>query len=66
MNSVTSLVGYGLAFLAALIIAARWIYLNHPALRDGDRAPPGKSAADRPADPGPDVLKAATRPLPRD
>jgi hypothetical protein len=39
MNSVT-FVGYGLAFLIAVIIAARWIYLHHPALRDSNLDPP--------------------------
>jgi hypothetical protein len=42
MNSVT-FVGYGLAFLIAVIIAARWIYLHHPALRDSNLDPPRKS-----------------------
>jgi hypothetical protein len=41
-----SLVGYFLVFLAVVIMAARWTYLNHPALRDADRplrarGPPG-------------------------
>ncbi|KAI3590541.1 hypothetical protein D9X30_4026 [Cupriavidus sp. U2] len=35
-----SFVGYALAFLAVIIIAARWIYRNHPALRDTDPPPP--------------------------
>ncbi|WP_156545675.1 hypothetical protein [Cupriavidus sp. D384] len=35
-----SFVGYALAFLAVIIIAARWIYRNHPALRDADPLPP--------------------------
>ena len=39
MNAV-SFVGYALAFLAVIIIAARWIYRNHPALRDTDPLPP--------------------------
>ena len=65
MNSVT-IVGYGLALLIALIIAARWISRNHPALRDCDPGPPGKSPGDGPTDGRQDVLKAATRPLPRD
>ncbi len=38
MNAV-SFVGYVLAFLVAVIIAARWIYRNHPALRDADPTP---------------------------
>lgn len=41
MNAV-SFVGYALAFLAVIIIAARWIYRNHPALRDTDPLPPGR------------------------
>ncbi|UBM08207.1 hypothetical protein [Cupriavidus metallidurans] len=65
MNSVT-FVGYGLAFLIAVIIAARWIYLHHPALRDSNLDPPRKSAGNKPAATGPEVLDTATRPLPRD
>ncbi|WP_180862938.1 hypothetical protein [Cupriavidus pauculus] len=41
MNAV-SFVGYALAFLAVIIIAARWIYRNHPALRDADPVPPDR------------------------
>jgi len=64
MNSV-SLVGYGLAFLIAAIIAARWIYRHHPALRDGDLDPP-KTCRDELQGGHQDFLKAPTRPLPRD
>lgn len=39
MNYAVSFVGYGLAFLIALIVAARWISRHHPALRDGDPHP---------------------------
>ncbi|MBV8272381.1 MAG: hypothetical protein JO067_08925 [Cupriavidus sp.] len=56
MNSVT-FVGYGLAFLIALIVAARWIYHHHPALREHDPAPPERHQ---------DVPKATTRPVSRD
>ncbi|MGO4305794.1 MULTISPECIES: hypothetical protein [unclassified Cupriavidus] len=34
MQNAVSFVGYGLAFLIAVIVAARWIYLHHPALRE--------------------------------
>lgn len=42
MNAV-SFVGYILVFLVVVIVAARWIYLNHPALRDIDQTRPGIS-----------------------
>lgn len=41
MNAV-SFFGYVLAFLAVIIIAARWIYRNHPALRDSHPLPPDR------------------------
>ncbi|MEN7528328.1 MULTISPECIES: hypothetical protein [unclassified Cupriavidus] len=45
MNAV-SFVGYVLAFLAVIIVAARWIYRHHPALREFDPAPPDRAAND--------------------
>lgn len=39
MNAV-SFVGYVVAFLIVIIVAARWIYRNHPALRDTEPSPP--------------------------
>jgi len=49
-----SFVGYALAFLVVIIVAARWIYRHHPALRDSDppascggvKPPPGDAAQD--------------------
>lgn len=35
-NNAVPFVGYYLAFLVALIAAARWISRHHPALRDCD------------------------------
>jgi len=61
MGSVT-FVGYGLAFLIALIIAARWIYRNHPALRERDPDPPAPRRHE-PPDGRQDIPKATTRPL---
>lgn len=41
MNQVTSVGGYILAFLAALLIAVRWLLRNDPVLRaDEPREPP--------------------------
>jgi len=60
MNSV-SFVGYGIAFLIALIIAARWIYRHHPALRERDPDPPSPRPEGHP-----DAPKATTRPPSRD
>ncbi|WP_227460883.1 hypothetical protein [Cupriavidus pauculus] len=48
-----SLVGYFLVFLAVVIMAARWTYLNHPALRDADRAPCVREGACPPGSPVP-------------
>lgn len=45
MNAV-SFAGYALAFLAVIIIAARWIYRHHPALRDTDPQPPDRRRDD--------------------
>ncbi|CAG2134732.1 hypothetical protein D3C87_1122920 [compost metagenome] len=36
MYVAVSFVGYVLAFLIALIVAARWISRHHPGLRDAD------------------------------
>lgn len=63
MNSVT-FVGYGLAFLIALIIAARWIYYHHPALRERDLDPPPRRP--EPPEGRQDIPNATTRPLSRD
>lgn len=48
-----SLVGYFLVFLAVVILAARWIYQNHPALRDGDHASCGRDRGCPPGSPVP-------------
>ena len=47
--SAVSFVGYGLAFLAVVIIAARWIYRNHPALRETDPQPERRADGAKPA-----------------
>lgn len=48
MNQVTSLGVYIVAFLAALLIAARWLLKNDPSLRGEEPPDAGRIAPQRP------------------
>ncbi|WP_172966179.1 hypothetical protein [Cupriavidus pauculus] len=48
-----SFVGYGVAFLVVVIVAARWIYRHHPALRDLDPPVPRRDKRAGVPAPGP-------------
>ncbi|WP_354683734.1 hypothetical protein [Cupriavidus necator] len=52
MHNVVALCAYFFACLIALIFAARWILLNHPALRERPPARPAVSEPEEEIGPG--------------